>query len=156
MFDFQCVPATVDFGILVVGEMASDTVSLHNPHSCTTEYKLTFEYEGLDKCRKSSDYYFGLLVLDQTKNTQFFADNLPNIPPTAVKLDKMYGSLTAYGKEELHLTYKPTSCADYKIKVTVQVITSDVLVLLLCIYFGYNRGLTLGVLISEPPTANLF
>ena len=34
-----------------------------------------------------------------------------------IKLDKMSGSLSAYGKEELYITYQPLSQVTYNVKV---------------------------------------
>ncbi|XP_063674984.1 cilia- and flagella-associated protein 65-like isoform X2 [Bolinopsis microptera] len=81
----ECLPKKVNFGISVVGEVSSETVSLHNPYSCTADYELSLEYDGPDHCD--------------------------------ISLDKTSGSLSAYGKEELYVTYQPLSQANYNVKV---------------------------------------
>ncbi|KAL5256774.1 hypothetical protein ACHWQZ_G011893 [Mnemiopsis leidyi] len=81
----ECLPKEVNFGISVVGEVSSETVSLHNPYSCTADYQLSLQYDGPDNC--------------------------------VISLDKESGSLSAYGKKELYITYRPLSQANYKVSV---------------------------------------
>ena len=36
----------------MVGEVSSETVSLHNPYSCTADYQLSLQFDGPDNCGK--------------------------------------------------------------------------------------------------------